>query len=403
MESKPLTQPEIFVCSQQRANTLLTLLQQTRLERPAQPESASRLEVGIASAAHFFRQALHSFGFWSDFHGVASGGRDWISAYVGCTLARLGLLENAEIDRVVRLLLQDRYPSGAWGYRPGLPADMDSTSWAVLFLQALEADWDSAKTLNLLLSHEDANTGGIRTYLGPEFGIADYVGAGPQDDLSGWCSAHTCVTAAALQALLACGFTRQHPAVGRLIQFLLQAQQPEGFWYAHWYRGQLYATLQVVRALLRAGAAPDLPALQRAARWVESAQLPDGSWSDGIHNPSGRVVDTAFAICARLELENDSLGRVEQAVEWLLQRQRPDGSWDSLPILQLPAANEHQPWRVKDWPQTGGALTQGVCVPDRNRFFTTATALQALGAWRRRIETNHDERAFTPTLTRNPA
>jgi len=373
---------KIFTDSQQRADTILALLQEMQLDRPVRSDGMDAVDWGICLSVNFFAQAMHTAGFWSDFHSVASGGRDWISAYVGYTLQCSGIADPQVLKRAANLLLSDQYPSGAWGYRPGLPADMDSTSWATLFLQQSQTEWDKQKTVNILLGHQDERSGGIRTYLGPQFGIAEYVGAGSQDDLSGWCSAHTCVSGVALQALIACGLDRHQPAIEKLAQFIRASQHPDGYWNAYWYHGKTYATAQCVRALLQIGEPRESPALRRAAHWIEATQQADGSWSDGVDGVRGRVVDTALAVRAGLDLCVSA--SFEKAVAWLLEKQRPDGSWDSLPILQLPAANEQEPWNVKEWPETGGNLNQGICISDHNRYFTTATVLQALCAWQKR-------------------
>jgi len=384
MPSHEMIHSRILADSQQRAASILALLREMQLDEPVRTDGMSAVDWGICKAVNFFEQAIRIAGFWSDFHGIASGGRDWISAYVGWSLGCCDMSGPEDLQRAASLLLSDRYPSGAWGYRPGLPSDMDSTSWATLFLQQTRQEWDAQATVDILLGHQDELTGGIRTYLGPQFGIAEYVGAGSQDDLSGWCSAHICISAVAVQALIACGLDKNHPAIERLAQFLRSAQHPDGYWNAYWYHGKTYATAQCVRALLQIGETPESPTLQRAAGWVEGTQLPDGSWNDGVDGTPGRVVDTALALRTGLDLCSPSPVSFEKAVAWLLEKQRPDGSWDSLPILQLPAANEHAPWNVREWPETGGSLTQGVCIPDRNRYFTTATALRTLGEWRQR-------------------
>ena len=377
-------QSQVLADAEQRAESLLVLLNEMRLDDPIRSGHLSDLYWGIDKAIHFFKQALHIAGFWSDFHGVAAGGRDWITAYVGWSLAGTGTFDRQSLLRAAGVLLADRYPSGAWGYRPGLPVDMDSTSWSMLFLQRSGAEWDPQMSVDIFMGHQDHVSGGIKTYLGPEFGIAEYVGAGSQDNLSGWCSAHVCISAVAMQALLACGLGHGEPVLLRCAEFIRCAQHPDGYWNAYWYHGQMYATAQCVRALLCIGEALDSSILQRTTEWLMKTQLPDGSWNDGAEGTPGRIVDTALAVCACLSLGSISDTHLERAIQWLLDRQLSDGSWESQPILQLPPAGEHAPWSIKEWPEVGGDLKHGVCVPDRNRYFTTATVLQALSTWSER-------------------
>ncbi|MGC1376219.1 MAG: prenyltransferase/squalene oxidase repeat-containing protein [Anaerolineales bacterium] len=382
MQAREMIHPQILTDSQKRADSILALLQEMRLDEPVRSDNMNAIDRGIYSAAFFLRRAIRIAGFWSDFNTALGGGRDWISGYVGYALECSNAITSQDLHRASNLLLSDRCPSGAWGYSPRVPVDADSTSWIILFFQKSQTEWDSQKTVHILLGHQDELTGGIRTYLGPQFGIAECMGYGPQDDFSGWCSGHVCVTAAAVQALIACGFDQHHPSMEKLVRFIHSTQQPDGCWNSYWFHGKAYATAQCIRALLQIGETPESPVLQRAAHWIETTQLPDGSWNDGVDGTPGRVFDTALAVWAGLDLcAPASFGK---AVAWLLEKQRPDGSWDSLPILRLPLPNEHAPWNIREWPETSKSLTQGICVDDHNRYFTTATALQALSAWRKR-------------------
>ncbi len=379
-----MTHSQILTDSKKRADSILALLRKMQSHESVRSSgSMNAVDWGIYNAVIFFKQAMRTTGFWSDFDEVVGGGRDWISAYVGYALQCSGVIDSQDLQQAAHLLLLDRYPSGAWGYCPGLQVDADSTSWATLFLQKSQIEWDRQKTVNILLGHQDQSTGGIPTYFGPQYGIAEYIGKAPQDDFSGWCSGHVCVTAAAAQALIACGFDRHHPSMEKLVCFIHATQQPEGYWNAYWFHSKTYATAQCVRALLQVGETPESPALQRTAHWIKVTQLPDGSWNDGVEGMPGRAFDTALAVWAGLDLCNTPLASFEKAVAWLLEKQRLDGSWDSLPILQFPPVNEHAPWDIKEWAEFTGRLL-GVCIPDRNRYFTTATALQALSAWRKR-------------------
>lgn len=382
MQPHELSHSQILIDSQKRADTLLALLQKMRLgESVPFSRSLDAVEQSIDRAIIFYKRAMHMAGFWSDFDEVVGGGRDWISGYVGYALQCSDAIDSEDLQSIVDLLLLDQYPSGAWGYCPGLPVDADSTSWVTLFLQKSQMEWDKQKTVNILLGHQDQHTGGIPTYLGPQYGIAEYVGKSPQEDFSGWCSGHVCVTAAAAQALIACGLDRCHPSMEKLVSFIHATQQPDGYWNSYWFHSKMYATAQCVRALLQIGETPKSSVLQLVAHWMETTQLSDGSWNNGLDGSPGRVFDTALAVWAGLDLCSPAL--FEKTVAWLLEKQRPDGSWDSSPILQVPLVNEHAPWDIKEWAEFTGRLW-GVCVPDRNRYFTTATALQALSTWHKK-------------------
>lgn len=384
MQTRNLNHSEILADSRKRADAILALLQEMHRYEPIPlSRSADAVEQSICNAINFFKQAMHTAGFWSDFAEIVGGGRDWVSGYVGYALQCSGAIDPQELQSVADLLLLDRYPSGGWGYCPGLPVDADSTSWATLFLQKRQLEWDKQKSVEILLGHQDQSTGGIPTYWGPQYGIAEYIGRSPQDDFSGWCSGHVCVSAAAAQALLACGLDRHHPSMDKLVSFLHATQQSDGHWNAYWFHSKTYATAHCVRALQQIGETPAAPVLQRAAHWLETTQLPDGSWNNGVEGSPGRVFDTALAVWGGVELCTSA--SFEKAVAWLLAQQRPDGSWDSLPILQFPPVNEQAPWDVQERHEfIGLPEIDWACVADHNRYFTTATALQALSAWYKR-------------------
>lgn len=379
--------------SLERASRLITDLEQVKAARPCLPPvaSASVLEATLARAVHFLETGFYLAGDWSDFQLIASGGRDWITAYVGLSLLPIKTVNLALMTRVGQLLQRDcYYPSGGWGYRPGVPVDADSTSWAVLFLKQSGYPFDLIKGVEVILAHQDPADGGFRTYAAPEAGIRQFIQAGADEDLTGWCSSHLCVTCTALLALHAVGLPVDATPVRRGLAFMRERQLAEGYWNSYWYRGRTFGAAQAIRVLCEADDASDVNRLARARVWLEDGQLSDGSWDDGITRVSGKVIDTAMAVRALLDLPAPPRERIARGIQWLLTRQRADGSWNSSPILQVPPASDHAPWERTSWADSLDTLREGICVPDRSRFFTTATVLQTLGAWDRYLSSRKD-------------
>jgi hypothetical protein len=92
----------------------------------------------------------------------------------------------------------------------------------------------------------------------------------------------------ALHALTVCG-RRSKPTE----KFLIQRQQPEGFWLADkWHTSWRFTTLEVVVALSLLGHG-DL--LTRSGQALLADQRPDGSWGDG---QTGSTLETSYSILA---------------------------------------------------------------------------------------------------------
>jgi squalene-hopene/tetraprenyl-beta-curcumene cyclase len=143
------------------------------------------------------------------------------------------------------------------------------------------------------------------------------------------------VTAHVLEMLGACGLA-DLPAAGRGLQWLLDAQEPDGSWFGRWGANYVYGTGAVVPALVRAGMATSAEPIRRAVSWLEEHQNADGGWGEDLRSyrdpaSSGRgastASQTAWALLALLEVDPESPS-VERGVSWLASTQRDDGSWD---------------------------------------------------------------------------
>lgn len=367
--------------SYERAARLRADLTRLKAEVPvltSMSDHPAGLETAIAQAVRFLEKEFHEVGGWISFFRLVAGSRDWVTAYVGWSLLHSRVAQPEVIEQAGALLERDGCLSDGWGYRPGVPIDVDSTSWAALFLVESGYRLDFLKVKEIILAHQDPVNGGFRTYRSPETGIRDYMKAGAAADFSGWCSAHLCVTGVALQALCALGLPTHSEPIQRALTFVREQQSPAGYWNAYWFYGKNYGTRHAIRALQQLGNADDAVRLTRAREWLEGAQLDDGSWDSGISHQTGRVFDTALAICALRDVPEASQARIQHGIDWLLQRQCLDGSWDSEPIMLVPKPSDHAPWKVERWAEWGSA---GFCLPDENCIFTTATVLQALTAW----------------------
>ncbi|HYO58969.1 prenyltransferase/squalene oxidase repeat-containing protein [Archangium sp.] len=335
----------------------------------------------LARALRFLENARTADGRWLDFRfRFVVGDRDvissqWVTAYVGQALARVGA-DPATLEKPRDWLMSHAHPGGGWGFSLATPADADSTANVVRFLAHWRGvpGWDSAlgEACAQLLRYWDETGGGFRTYRPAERpslnGWASYPG-------SSWCDVHLCVTALAGQALHAAGDPRHHPVLEACARMLRDGQSSEGFWEAYWWHGRTYATFHAARLLCLLGG--DSEPVARAARWLLGAQQADGGWGNGTGGEAAPF-HTALALAALL-LDGGRQRHgpaLHAGLRWLLRAQQPDGGWTHVPIMRMPRPEVHEPWKDPE-----GCLLLPV-LTDRNRLFTTATVVSALADWR---------------------
>jgi squalene-hopene/tetraprenyl-beta-curcumene cyclase len=339
------------------------------------------LETAVAGALtrarRFLEKAQTADGRWLDFRfRFVVGDRDvissqWVTAYVGHALARVGS-DPAVLERARDWLVGHAHPVGGWGFSLATPADADSTANVVHFLSHGRGgplgDAALSEACAQLLRYWDEAGGGFRTYRPAERpslqGWASHPG-------SSWCDVHLCVTAMAGQALHASGDPRHRPVLETCARTLRGAQAPEGHWEAYWWHGRTYATFHAARLLSLTGGASEHVA--RAARWVLGAQGGDGGWGNGTGGEAAPFHTALALLTLRLDEGGSRHGAALHAgLRWLLRAQQPDGGWAHAPIMRMPRPEHHAPWEDPE-----GCLLLPV-LTDRNRLFTTATVLSAL-------------------------
>jgi len=126
-------------------------------------------------------------------------------------------------------------------------------------------------------------------------------------------------------------------ATGRGVDYVLDAQEPDGSWFGRWGANHLYGTGAAVPALVAAGVPPEHEAIRRAVRWLESVQQPDGGWGEDMRSygdPAwvGRghptASQTAWALLALHAAGEAGGSAARRGVAWLAGTQEADGGWD---------------------------------------------------------------------------
>ncbi|MDT4904321.1 MAG: squalene-hopene/tetraprenyl-beta-curcumene cyclase [Pseudonocardiales bacterium] len=143
------------------------------------------------------------------------------------------------------------------------------------------------------------------------------------------------VTAHVVEMLAQCGMGGEDAArIG--VQWLLDAQEPDGSWFGRWGTNYVYGTGAAVPALVAAGVDPQSAAIDRAIAWLEAHQNDDGGWGEDLRSYTddawrGRgestPSQTAWALLALLAVDPHT-SAVARGVSWLVESQRADGGWD---------------------------------------------------------------------------
>lgn len=145
------------------------------------------------------------------------------------------------------------------------------------------------------------------------------------------------VSARCLSFLAQIGYSRDHPAMARGIDFLRRTQCPDGSWYGRWGTNYIYGTWSVLCALNAVGEAPRSTMVRRAVDWLLARQNADGGWgesgssywSEKRSGPAPSTASqTAWALLGLMAAGEVGHAAVRRGVDWLLAAPREaDGRW----------------------------------------------------------------------------
>jgi hypothetical protein len=327
---------------------------------------AASTEEAIDAALAFLLGRRNQAGWWLDFAhrarppGVDQGvtgyrSDEWITAYVGAAIVGLDDSQARDAARHGMDLLTTRRRHGGWGYNVMIPADADTTTWALRLAAGLElADSVHLREARAFVAGQIDAEGGVATYPATAApALAEFTQLpGPFD---GWCASHVCVTAAAASLRLC-------PAP---LEFLRRVQNEDGSWSGYWWIDDEYATAMAVQALSAAG---DSASVARAVRWADSRIGGDGA-AQSLAQGGPSPFATALALTALAAGGAPRRGARERAANWLLSAQRTDGSWEPSAQLRIPAPRQRDPVAA---PHTTSNYVDDLGV------FTTATVLAAI-------------------------
>ena len=143
------------------------------------------------------------------------------------------------------------------------------------------------------------------------------------------------VTARVLECLGRFGWSANHPAVQRAVEFLLKDQCEDGSWFGRWGVNYVYGTSGVLRSLETVSLTAK-EYCQRAVTWLRSVQKADGSFGESLRSytephtkgeGASTASQTAWGLIGLLAGAEASDPAIEKAVSYLVDEQNADGSW----------------------------------------------------------------------------
>ena len=145
------------------------------------------------------------------------------------------------------------------------------------------------------------------------------------------------ITGRVLEMLAAYGYTKEHPAAKKAIQFIRSEQEPDGAWFGRWGVNYIYGTMLVLRGLEAMGVDHHEPYVQSGAEWLRMVQNPDGGWGESCASYDDANVkgvgqstpsQTAWAVMGLLAANDTRSDCVARGIAYLLRSQKKDGSWE---------------------------------------------------------------------------
>ena len=279
----------------------------------------------------------------------------WDTSYAAFALGEMGNADESSLRKSADWMLdRECRRKGDWSVkRPGLEPsgwafefanehypDIDDTAMVLLALMHAKAS-DPARqerverrAINWLLGMQSRDGGWAAFDVDCDWKLLDKV---PFADHNAMLDP-SCpdITGRVLESLARRGFTMDHPAIQRGVQFLLERQEVNGSWYGRWGVNYVYGTFLAVRGLEAAHAPGARPAMTKAVEWVKSVQNDDGGWGESCASyPKGRFIaaestasQTAWGLLTLAACGDRSSEAVARGVRYLLETQKPGGDWD---------------------------------------------------------------------------
>jgi hypothetical protein len=286
-----------------------------------------QVQEAVRRAEEYLCEAQEPSGYWTDFWLEPGTSDAWVTAFVGLAIVD-GCREKAE--RAAAWLATHSHADGGWGYNRTVPADADSTAFAVALFVRLGIKVPRS-AINFLWRHFRSGAGFV-TYT---FSDSSHRWAWPSVD----------VTASALVALHQAEELDCQGLQTLWRELLCPAQDISGDWTGFWWEDAAYPTALVLEAW----------------RLAERPPLRFPVKTTGASSP----FTAAGRLLAAAAVEKEA--EVHRYTSELLASQQSDGSWPGNACLRAPPSHPDR----RQWQRTSASV-------DKRRIFTSALALRAL-------------------------
>lgn len=267
---------------------------------------------------------------------------------------REGLMDWLRSCRHRRIHPYTQAAPGGWGWSdlPGAVPDADDTAGALLALHALSQSGpiEAIRPISAIVPA----SGGVEWLLGlqnADGGIPTFCRGWtklPFDKSTADLTAHAVAAWDAWLPALADPLRRRvEKAMHRALDYLREAQRPDGAWIPLWFGNQaapnqenpVYGTSRALKHLSNCEPAmgPVGPMCERAVRWLLAAQNEDGGWGGDASVPSS-IEETALAVealaaaCPACSDSHSVVQAVHRGTRWLIARVERDVSLPASPI-----------------------------------------------------------------------
>jgi squalene-hopene/tetraprenyl-beta-curcumene cyclase len=145
------------------------------------------------------------------------------------------------------------------------------------------------------------------------------------------------LTGRMLELLGTFGYSSEHPAAARALEFIKKHQEPEGPWWGRWGVNYIYGAWSVLSGLAAIGEELSQPYIRRCVNWLKSRQNMDGGWGETCESYHDRSLagigastpsQTGWALLALMSTGEVHSSTVSKGIQYLLVNQRRDGTWD---------------------------------------------------------------------------
>jgi squalene-hopene/tetraprenyl-beta-curcumene cyclase len=138
------------------------------------------------------------------------------------------------------------------------------------------------------------------------------------------------ITGRVLEALMASGVDRKHPAIRKGVAYLKRSQETDGSWYGRWGVDYIYGTFLALRGLQAAGESDREALILRAGEWLRAIQNADGGWGESCESYDRNTFvpapstpsQTAWAILGLLAGGDTTSDSLQHGIEYLIDTQR---------------------------------------------------------------------------------